>query len=248
MVQGLHGRWEWSRGTLEELAKGCRAMSYSLPGDIGSGTQYDGARGFDNYIRQLDEILDDAGVERAAICGVSFGGFVAIRYAAVRPERVSALVLVSAPGPGWAPTDLQARWLSKPWISTPAFVASAPFRVWPEVRGALRGTRARLMFLASQGLRAALAPAIPSLMSARVRDARTLNLEEDCARIQAPTLVISGDEALDRVVPVAATRRLVAAIANVRYEQMTGTGHLGLLTQPERFARIVTEFVHAHSH
>ena len=248
MVQGLHGRWEWSRVTLEELAKRCRAISYSLPGDIGAGRRYDAARGFDNYIEQLDEVLDAAGLERAIVCGVSFGGFVALRYAAVRARRVSGLVLVSAPGPGWEPSDQQARWLSKPWISTPAFVATAPFRVWPEIRSALHGTGARLGFLARQTLRVVKAPAIPSLMSARVRDARTLDLQADCARIHAPTLVISGDEPLDRVVPVAATRCLTTAIADVRYEQMTGTGHLGSLTQPQRFAQLIADFVHAHCH
>lgn len=248
MVQGLHGRWEWMRGTLEEIAKSCRAIAYSLPGDIGSRRRYDRTRGFDNYVDQLDEVLNTAGLERTALCGISFGGFIAVRYAALRPERVRALVLVSAPGPGWAPNAQQARWLSKPWLSTPAFVATAPFRVWPEVKCALEGTPARLSFLARQGLRVLAAPAIPSLMSARVRDARTLDFPADCARIRVPTLVISGDEALDRVVPVEATRRYASVIPGARYEQMKGTGHLGLLTQPKKFAQLISEFVHAYGH
>ena len=47
----------------------------------------------------FDAVLDRAGLERAAICGISLGGMVALRYAAVRAGRVSALVLVSVPGP-----------------------------------------------------------------------------------------------------------------------------------------------------
>jgi pimeloyl-ACP methyl ester carboxylesterase len=245
IVPGLQGRWEWSREALEALSRTCRVISYSLPGDLGAGRRYDPSRGFDNYVEQMDEVLDRAGVERTALCGVSFGGFVALRYAALHPERVSALVLVSAPGPGWEPTSQQARWLSKPWLSTPAFVATSPLRVWPEVRCALKGTAACLTFLARQGLRVLGAPAIPSLMSARIRDARTLDMEANCACVQAPTLVITGDEALDRVVPVSATRRFASLIKGARYEQMKGTGHLGLLTQPDRFARLVGEFVYA---
>jgi pimeloyl-ACP methyl ester carboxylesterase len=49
--------------------------------------------------------------ERFALVGVSFGGAVALRIAAVAPERVSALVLVSTPPPGLEPSEaLQAAW------------------------------------------------------------------------------------------------------------------------------------------
>jgi pimeloyl-ACP methyl ester carboxylesterase len=248
MIQGLHGRWEWTREALGALAKRCRSISYSLPGDLGSRRRYDPALGFDNYVRQLDDVLDAAGVERAALCGVSFGGFVAVRYAALRPERVSALVLASAPGPGWSPSAQQARWISRPWMSTPVFVATAPLRVWAEVRCALRGSTSSVAFLVRQGVRATVAPCIPSLMAARIRDARVVDFAPDCARVEAPTLVISGDETLDRVVPVAATRRYASLIKGARYAQMTGTGHLGVLTQPDRFATLVSDFVHAHHH
>ena len=134
VVQGLHGRWEWMKPALIELAGRCRTISYSLSGDIGSGERPDPDQGFENYLRQLDTILDIAGLARVALCGVSFGGFVALRYAATRPERVTSLVLASAPAPGWKPNSQQARWIASPWVSAPAFVATAPMRVWPEVR------------------------------------------------------------------------------------------------------------------
>ena len=40
-----------------------------------------------------------SGIERAAICGVSFGGLIAVRFAAEHPARCSALVLASTPQP-----------------------------------------------------------------------------------------------------------------------------------------------------
>ena len=248
VVQGLHGRWEWTRPALEELAKRCRVISYSLAGDFGSDRPYDPALGFDNYMRQLSDVMTSKGLDRATIVGISFGGFVATHFAALHPERIESLVLASAPGPGWTPNPRQARWLSRPWISTPAFVASSPFRVWPEVRAALGGVAPSLAFLARQGCRAAAAPAIPSLMSARIRDTQSLDPVADCARITAPTLVISGEEHLDRVVPVQTTRRYASMIDGARYERMNATGHLGVLTQPERFARLVSEFANVNHH
>jgi 3-oxoadipate enol-lactonase len=56
---------------------------------------------------------------------------------------------------------------------------------------------------------------------------------------------VTGEPELDRVVPVASTREYVTLIRGARYEMMPRTGHLGSITQPEQFARIVSEFIHA---
>jgi pimeloyl-ACP methyl ester carboxylesterase len=229
---------------MRQLARCCRAITYSLCGDRGSGARVDPSIGFDNYVRQLDAVLDRARLERAAICGVSFGGFVAVRYAAVRPDRVSALILASAPGPGFSPSVQQARWLKRPWISAPVFVATAPARVWPEIRSAFSSWTERLSFAAMQTLRVIAAPLVPGLMAQRMRLAEGLDYARDVAGIRSPVLVITGDDGLDRVVPVRSTQRFTQLIPGARYEIMHGTGHMGILTQPEKFARIVCEFVH----
>ena len=67
----------------------------------------------------------------------------ALRFAARHPERVSALVLASTPGPGWhlrPRHDLYARW---PRVFGPLFIAETPFRARPELRAALPDAAAR---------------------------------------------------------------------------------------------------------
>jgi pimeloyl-ACP methyl ester carboxylesterase len=248
VVQGLHGRWEWMKPALIALADCCRTISYSLRGDIGSGERLDPEQGFDNYLRQLDTILDRAGLAHVALCGVSFGGFVALRYAATRPDRVTSLVLASSPAPGWKPNSQQARWIANPWISAPAFVATTPMRVWPEVRAALPTWPSRLGFFVRQGLRAARSPMIPSLMAGRISLAQQTDFAPDCSRIRVPTLVLTGEEPLDRVVPVSSTRLFATLIPGAECGVLERTGHLGALTQPSRFADVVGKFVHAHNH
>jgi 3-oxoadipate enol-lactonase len=248
VIPGLQGRWEWMRPALGILAERCRTISYSLCGDIGSHQRVDPALGFDNHLRQIEAVLDEAGLERAAICGVSFGGFVALRFAATQPSRVSALILASAPAPGWSPSVQQARWLSRPWLSAPAFVLTSPLRLYPEVCTALSGWGSRLTFALAQTCRVAAAPMIPSLMAARIQGAQRHDFREDCLRVKAPALVISGEEPLDRVVPVPVTRSYASLIPGAQYAIMKGTGHIGVLTQPAQFARLVGEFVHAHHH
>lgn len=247
VVPGVQGRWEWMAPALDALAQRCRTVSYTLGGDAGSERTLDAALGFDTYLRQLDAVLDDRGLERAAVCGVSYGGLIALRYAATRPQRVSALVLCSAPAPGWAPTEQQQRWVQRPWLSAPAFVLTSPGRLLPEIRSALPQWRARTRFTLRHVLRVAAAPMNPSVMAARVTWTQKMDFRPDCDRVTAPTLVITGEEGLDRVVPVPVTRRYCALIADARYEMLERTGHIGLLTRADRFGEIVGEFVHAHS-
>ena len=248
VIPGIQGRWEWMRPALRALVPTCRTISYSLAGDTGAECQPDRTLGFDKYVQQLDAIFERAGLQTAALCGVSYGGFIALRYAARHPERVSALVLVSAPAPGWMPSSRQQRYLARPRLSAPVFVLTAPARLWSEVRSALPSWADRLRFALVHSTRVITAPLVPSLAAARIADQQAADFSEDAARVQAPTLVVTGDDHLDLVVPPSVTRRYLAAIPGARYEQLEGTGHIGMLTQPDRFAHLVSDFVHAHRH
>lgn len=247
VVPGVQGRWEWMTPALRELAKRCRTVSYSLCGDFGSGMKVDPSLGFDNYLRQLDAVLDRAGVARAAICGVSYGGFIALRYAATRPDRVSALILVSAPAPGWVPSSRQRRYVARPWLSAPAFALNAPVRLWPEIHAAFPRWLHRVSFLMSHGARALAAPMIPPLMADRVTLQQRMDFTGDCSRVRAPVLVVTGEPPLDAVVPVEVTRRYTSLIPGARYAMIERTGHIGMLTRAGRFADLAGEFVTRHA-
>lgn len=248
VIPGVQGRWEWMQPALVALSRSCRTISYTLCGDLGSGSRLDPDAGFDNYLRQLDAVVERTGVTRPALCGVSYGGWIALRAAARRPDFAGALILVSAPAPGWAPSARQARYIGAPWLSAPAFVLAAPFRVWPEIREALPSWRDRIRFFVTHGCRVATAPMIPPLMAARVRAVQSMDFRADCGAVRAPTLIVTGEPGLDTVVPVEVTRRYRTLIPGSRYAVMSGTGHLGLVTQPDRFAEIVSTFVHARRH
>jgi 3-oxoadipate enol-lactonase len=248
VIPGVQGRWEWMKPALDELARRCRVLSYTLCGDIGSDATFEPDLGFDNFIRQLDQVFERTGLERAALCGVSYGGFIALHYAARRPERVTSLVFVSSPAPGWAPNRRQKQYLAHPWRSTPAFVLSSPLRLWPEIKAAYDTTRERLAFSIRHGIRVISAPAIPPRMARRVALQQQVDFASDCDRIKAPTLVVSGEDSLDQIVPAEVTRQYRQLIPGARYVQMKRSGHIGLLTHPAQFAAIVTGFINANGH
>lgn len=248
VIPGVQGRWEWMKPALDELSRRCRALSYTLCGDIGSNMKFEPDLGFDNFVRQLDRLFQRTGIERAALCGVSYGGFIALRYAALHPERVTSLVFVSSPAPGWVPNHRQQRYLAHPWRSTPAFVLSSPLRLWPEIKAAYDTPRERLVFSLRHGLRVISAPVIPARMASRVTIQQQQDFAPDCERIKTPTLVVSGEDGLDHVVPAEVTRQYQVLIPGARYVQMKRSGHIGLLTQPAQFADIVTGFINAYGH
>src|SRR4051812_11301715 len=192
IVQPLQGRWQWMRPFLEALAARCRVITYTLGGDFGSDRVMDPALGFDLFVRQLEDVMDRAGVERAALCGISFGGTVAVRYAARHPDRVTHLIVASSPGPGWRVNAQQQIYVTRPLLTLPLFVVTALARLHAEVAAALPRPAERLRFVARSALAALRYPAKPHLMAARVRLMQTVDLAADCARISAPTLVVSG--------------------------------------------------------
>ena len=237
VIPGVQGRWEWMTPALEALARHCRTIGYSLGPASGIG----------DLLAQVDAVLDERGLTRAAICGVSFGGRIAAAFAATRPSRTSALVIVSAPGPSWQPSVAQAGYLDRPWLSTPAFLVTSPGRMWPEIAAAIPDRAARARFAVSHTFRILTAPIVPAAMARRIQLPMPLDLAEACRRITAPALVVTGQPDLDRVVPAASTREFVSLIPGAKYEMMKDTGHIGLVTQPERFAGIVGTFVNAAS-
>jgi 3-oxoadipate enol-lactonase len=243
VIPGVQGRWEYVEPAIAALAERFRVITFALAGERASGLPFDEARGLDNYTAQISAVLCDRGLERAAICGISFGGLAALRFAAAAPERTSALVLASTPGPPWHLKRRHRLYLRLPWIFMPLFVAETPLRLRQELKAALPSWRKRAAFEIDQAKKLWTAPISVRRMAQRGRLLRHLDVEHDCARVSAPTLVITGDGALDRIVPVAGTMRYAQMIGGARQVAIARTGHLGCNTRPGEFARLVHEFV-----
>jgi pimeloyl-ACP methyl ester carboxylesterase len=179
------------------------------------------------------------------ICGVSFGGVAALRFAATRPGRTAGLVLVSTPGPGFHLKKRHQLYTRLPWIFAPIFLAETPRRLRREIARAIPTPRARIRFALWQLGTCLRAPVMLGRMAERAGIIGTVDFAREAARISAPTLVVSGDPGLDYVVPPDTTSAYARLIENARAVTFAGTGHLGCVTRPEEFAAIVGDFVAA---
>jgi 3-oxoadipate enol-lactonase len=243
LVPGIQGRWEWMLPAVQALAARARVVSYTLCGDWGSGCRLIEEQRFENYMAQLDSVFEQAGLREAALCGVSYGGLIAVHYAARHPERVNALVLASAPGPTWHPDQRVMKYVRAPRLLAPLFVVRSPLVVAREVAAALPGRRDRWAWQRRHFFRVLRAPMSPVRMAQRVRFALDVDFTGDCGKVTAPTLVVTGEEELDEIVPIETTRDYLACIRGAKHVTFEGTGHIGLVTQPARFAEIVCGFL-----
>jgi pimeloyl-ACP methyl ester carboxylesterase len=242
LIPGLQGRWEWMRPTVNALARTFRVLSFTLAGDWGSRVKFDERLGFDNFIVQIDRVLDEAGVDSADFCGVSYGGLIAVRYAALRPRRVRHLVLASALPPDYEADERYAFYRRAPMLLLPVFALASAHRASPELRAALPTLRARLS-LVPQALRVMAAPPWPGHMKRRMELIRTVDFLADVRRVRAPALAITGEPDLDRTVPVQLTRRYIDCLPGTEHVILDRTGHMGTVTRPVEFASIVSSFV-----
>jgi 3-oxoadipate enol-lactonase len=242
LIPGLQGRWEWLRPAVEALSRQHRVISFSLCDERTSPFPCDPAQAFENYVRQVDLVLDRAGVDTAVIAGVSYGGLIASEFAARRPERVSGLVLASALHHSWRPNPLQARYLKSPFLMSPMFVATSPGRIRPEIAAALPRLGERIRFTARQGARAMMAPTSPFRMARRIEWARSHHFA-DPRRVTAPALLVTGEPGLDRVLPVDVSRRYLDDLDKAEYVMLKNTGHMGILTKPDAFAGVLERFM-----
>jgi 3-oxoadipate enol-lactonase len=242
-IPRLEGRWEYMRPAIEALARSHRVLTFSLAGERSSGIRLERSRGLENYVDQVAAALDREGISSAAICGVSFGGVVAIRFAAAMPDRTTALVLASVPGPTFHLKRRHVLYSRAPWIFGPLFVAETPWRLRAEMTAAFPRGSARLRFAFEQLRVFTRAPVSLARMAERARMIATLDLRAECAQIAAPTLVVTGERLLDHIVSVDGSSEYVRLIPGARGVVLDRTGHQGVMTRPDAFADLVRTFL-----
>lgn len=238
VIPGIQGRCEWGLPTIEALSALGRVVTFSLADEPSSGSAWSDPAGFENYLTQLHEVIGASGVVNPVLVGISYGGLIAAEYAARHPGTVAALVVASAPPPQWHLPDRTARYLKAPRLLAPAFWIGAPVRVYPELKSALPDRRDLWRFVTRQGLTIARAPASTMRMVRRLRwlDAAQFST---ASPIDVPALIVTGEPALERVVPPEDTLRYRAWLPAARVVTLTGTGHCGTVTRARDFADAV---------
>jgi 3-oxoadipate enol-lactonase len=211
----------------DELARHFTLIRFDARGHGESGVP-EGPYEIGDFGRDLLELLDHLGVERASVAGISLGGMTALWLGINAPERVAKL----------APTCTSAK-LGPPqvWRDRAATVrqggvvaiAPAVARNW--VTDAAAGMR--------PGLEAMIAATPADGYIAACAAIEHMDLLDDLARISAPTLVISGRD--DPSTPPEHGERIAERIPGAHFEVLDGAAHLANLQRGDDIIRLYLE-------
>ena len=188
----------------------------------------------------LAALLDHLGVERAVVGGMSQGGFIALRFALLYPERTAGLVLIDTQAGTEDPEKaLQYDLMEDVWVS------SGPNEQLVGMVAAIIIGNERPESAPYVAKWKAMDPA------GLTRIYRTLMDRDDVTdrlgEIEAPALVIHGmeDVAIDMALAETLCRRLKGCRGLVRVE---GAGHASNLTHAEPVNHAIAEFLVSISH
>jgi pimeloyl-ACP methyl ester carboxylesterase len=204
--------------------------------------------GFANGMRDLLTVL---GIDQATVVGHSFGGGVAMQFAYQFPERTERLVLVATGGLG-AEVSPAIR-----AITTTGFYQVMGLLTLPGVRHVGRGG---LRALSRTGLKEfrdfdEVAGVYDSLQDPAARRAlrhvvravvdwqgQIVTMSDRAYLTEAmPICVIWGED--DRVIPVRHAQRAAELAPGARIEILPRTGHFPHKDHPDRFVKVVNDFV-----
>ena len=189
-------------------------------------------------------VLDHLGIRQAHVCGLSMGGYATLHFGLCYPERARSLVVAGA-GYGSddaarhrADCEVVARRLETEGMEATAELYSrGPMRVqfmekdpvgWREFRDRLAGGSARGHALTLRGVQMAR----PSVY----------DLGDRMARLEVPTLIVTGDEDEPCLEPALSMKRTIPTAGLVVIPK---SGHTINLEEPEAFNRAVLDFLTA---
>ena len=199
----------------------------------------------------MRDLLDLLGIDRVTLVGHSFGGGIAMQFCYLFPERVERLVLVASgglgrdvspllraatlPGAQWVLPFIASSWVRGRAEAAGRILTRTGWRASPEVTEVWRGFSSlsdgdtRRAFLATT--RGVIDPGGQTVSA---HDYLPMTIE-------IPTLIVWGTR--DRMIPAWHATTAHEAIAGSQVKLFKGAGHFPHLDEPERFARVLSDFI-----
>ena len=208
-----------------------------------------------SYVGDVEVLREHLGVEQLDLLGFSHGGCVAMSYAAAQPAHVRRLLLVDTLAVWGEEAEaamqrgVEAR-SGEPWFADAAkaieeeqageFASAAELIANLQRQIPLYFHRWEGNEQAGRELAEDFAEAKP-LHHFNTVEFPTLDLRDELRAIEAPTLVVVGDD--DFICGPACTDAIVRELSNAQLVTIRDSGHPVYVEQPEAFRAALTDFL-----
>ena len=206
----------------DRLAEHYRVVAPDLPGFGRSPAAKEGVS-YEGYADVLAGVLDDLGIARAHVAGLSMGGGIALTFAARHPGRVRTLTLM-------APTGC-------PEVSLPRLACN---RMIELAEQALRPAQLHGKGPVARNFAANLLRH-PATLAATLRMVAGCNILEEARRVTAPTLLLWGGR--DRTIPPRLATRFIERLPGASLHVMPDSFHEMATGRPDATASVIHEFI-----
>ena len=191
----------------------------------------------DSFASDVRAVLDDTGVDKAVVCGLSMGGYVAFAFLRSYGERAAGLVLANTRAESDPPEGIEKRTGQQRQVESEGI--SALVEAMPNALTAEK-SRSNDPALVDR-VRAVMDNPAPGYIGALEAMKQRPDVTADLSGISVPTLVITGAD--DPLIPPDASRSMHEAISGSQLVEIPEAGHLSNLESPQAFNRALEAFL-----
>lgn len=255
LLHGNFASWRWWESVLTRLPPEYQAYAPDMRG-CGDSERPGFGHNIEMLVNDVRGFVSELDLGKVHLVGHSLGGAVALQFALDYPELVQSLVLV-APPPAEGQSVVRrgnslAHWAWRLFDidrEMSAVSLGLTFRLLRHLGANRALLRSALMRLAPSlpydrlliNLVSDAARMAPEAVVGHIQTLDSWNVEAELCRLRLPVLVLAG--ALDVLVFPDALERLSAALRRGRMVVWPDVGHAIQLEQPDRFVKLIGEFI-----
>lgn len=239
LIQGLGYSSKFWFKQVPELKERFRLVSFDNR-DVGRSEIVDQPYEIQDMARDCEELIDTLDLGEVNLLGLSMGGYIAQRVALDIPDSIKKLVLVSTHGgdPEYLEetADLWEEILDVEGLSLEeVYRKGFKYSLSEDFFEGREDLVEELIAMRMEN------PQPPEAFQRQFQAASNFSLGDGAGDIEAPTLVVSGEN--DRVVPPKFAKRLNRLIPSSRLEMVADAAHLLHIEQPAKLNSSVKEFL-----